>query len=117
MGSLAGGFSDARVLIAADLYAAAFSDNSISTKTKNMKEKVEKLRSIVQQLNTVAREGLGEDVGGGGFLGLGTKKPSQAELSKTAKELYVEGEPHGMNIFFVQTMGSRSNSISCRISR
>ena len=41
----AGGFSDARVLTAADLYAGAFSDNSISPKTKAMRKSVDGLLS------------------------------------------------------------------------
>ena len=88
--ALAGGFSDARVLVAADLFAASFSDNSISTKTKKMKAKVEVLREIVQQMNSLAKEALGEEKEGG-FFGLGAKKRSQAELSKSARELYVKG--------------------------
>lgn len=88
--ALAGGFSDARVLIAADLYAAAFSDNSISPKTKKMKAKVDILRETVEQMNSLAKEALGEEKEGG-FFGLGAKKRSQAELSKIARELYVKG--------------------------
>ena len=86
----AGGFSDARVLVAADLFASAFSDNSISTKTKKMKTEVETLREIVQGMDLAARQGLGE-VGGGGLFGFGSKKPSQSELSKTVRELYTKG--------------------------
>ena len=88
----AGGFSDARVLVAADLFSASFSDNSVSAKTRKMKDQVEILRSVVEEMNLVAREGLGEDVGGGGGLfGIGAKKRSQAELSKRVRELYVQG--------------------------
>eukprot|EP00568_Trieres_chinensis_P010181 CAMPEP_0183293778 /NCGR_PEP_ID=MMETSP0160_2-20130417/2344_1 /TAXON_ID=2839 ORGANISM="Odontella Sinensis, Strain Grunow 1884" /NCGR_SAMPLE_ID=MMETSP0160_2 /ASSEMBLY_ACC=CAM_ASM_000250 /LENGTH=206 /DNA_ID=CAMNT_0025454957 /DNA_START=112 /DNA_END=729 /DNA_ORIENTATION=- len=50
----AGGFSDARVLVAADLFAAAFSDNSVSPKTKAMKAEVETLREVVRGMNEAA---------------------------------------------------------------
>lgn len=105
--ALAGGFSDARVLVAADLYAAAFSDNSISPKTKLMKEKVENLRGVIQKLNLAAREGLGEEKEGG-FFGLGAKKPSQAELAKTVRALYVEGKFVGIPSLLCNT--------SCNVS-
>ena len=87
----AGKFSDARVLVACDLFASTFSDNSISPKTKAMKKEVEELRSIVNEMELVARQALGEDTGGGGFFGLGAKKPSKEELSRKMKELYVRG--------------------------
>lgn len=88
----AGGFSDARVLVACDLYAGSFSDNSISLKTKSMKEKVEKLRSIVNEMNLIARQALGEGQSGGILFGIGAKgKPSPADLQKNIRQLYVEG--------------------------
>jgi hypothetical protein len=86
----AGGFSDARVLVAADLFAAAFSDSSISERTRKMQGEVAILREVVQNINAAAREALGEDTGGGLF-GLGAKKSSQAELAKRVRESYVEG--------------------------
>jgi len=86
----AGGFSSARVLVAADLLAAAFSDNSISTKTKKMKEQVEVLREVVAGINSAAREALGEDTGGGMF-GFGGKKRSKQELALAVRTLYVQG--------------------------
>jgi hypothetical protein len=86
----AGGFSDARVLVAADLFAAAFSDSSISPKTKKMQASVEKVRTVVQELQSVARQGLGEETSGGLF-GIGAKQASQSELTKKARELYVAG--------------------------
>jgi hypothetical protein len=79
------------VLVAADLLAAAFSDNSISAKTKKMKDQVAVLRSVVSGMNHASREGLGEEVGGGGLFGLGAKKTSQAELAKRVRELYGQG--------------------------
>jgi hypothetical protein len=85
----AGKMSDARVLVAADLFAAAFSDTTISPKTKKMKDEVEKLREVVNGINEAAREALGES--SGGFLGLGAKKASQAELAKRVRDLYVQG--------------------------
>jgi len=87
----AGNFSDAKVLVAADLYASTFSDNSITEKTKTMREKVEKLRVIVMKLNFIAKEALGEAKESGGLFGLGNKQSTPADLSKTAKQLYVEG--------------------------
>jgi hypothetical protein len=87
----AGKFSDARVLVAADLFAAAFSDNSISAKTQNMKDQVVVLREVVEGINQAAREALGETSGGGGLFGFGSKQRSQAELSKIVRELYVKG--------------------------
>lgn len=89
--SKAGGFSDSRVLVACDLFAAAFSDNSISAKTKAMKSKVEVLREVVNGMNSCAKQALGEENAGGGLFGIGAKKPSQAELAKTVRELYVKG--------------------------
>ena len=86
----AGGFSDSRVLVACDLYAAAFSDNSISEKTKKMKKEVEELRTIVKNMELTSRQALGEDTGGGLF-GFGAKKPSKAECANKMKELYIEG--------------------------
>lgn len=86
----AGGFSDSRVLVAADLLAAAFSDSSISAKTRTMQGEVAVMREVVQGINAAAREALGKDGSGGGFFGFGAKK-SQAELSKTVRDLYVKG--------------------------
>mmetsp|Transcript_32405 Transcript_32405/g.71157 ORF Transcript_32405/g.71157 Transcript_32405/m.71157 type:complete len:274 (+) Transcript_32405:158-979(+) len=88
----AGQFCDARVLTAADLYAAAFSDNSISPKTKAMKAEVMKMRDAVTGINSAAREALGEGKsGGGGLFGLGGKKASQTDLAKVIRKLYVDG--------------------------
>ena len=97
----AGYFSDARVLVAADLLAGAFSDSSISDKTRNIKGEVAMIREAVQGINTTAREALGEDVGGGGFFGLGPKK-SQAELSKSVREQYVKaGTSYNKCVFLI----------------
>jgi len=87
----AGQFSDARVLVAADLFAASFSDNSVSTKTKSMKDKVEKLRVVVKEMNLTARRALGEEKAEGGLFGFGAKQPSANELANTIRKLYVEG--------------------------
>jgi hypothetical protein len=86
---LAGGFSDARVLTAADLYAGAFSDSSVSAKTKKMQADIQKVRAAVQGMQGVAKQGLGEE--SGGLFGLGGKKLSEAELSKQMKEYYTAG--------------------------
>lgn len=86
----AGQFSESRVLNACDLFAGAFSDNSISPKTKKMQEESEIMHSVVQEMNLVARQALGE-VGGGGFFGFGAKKPDEKELSKKMRELYTKG--------------------------
>ena len=56
-----------------------------------MKESVEKLRGIVKDMQSVAKQGLGEETAGGGFFGFGAKKPSDAELRQKIKELYVAG--------------------------
>lgn len=87
---LAGQFSNARVTTACDLFAAAFSDNSISPKTKKMQAEADKIRSVIDEMSQAARQGLGEE-SGGGFFGFGAKKPSQAELAKRVRQLYVEG--------------------------
>ena len=87
----AGGFSDARVLTAADLYAGAFSDNSISPKTKAMRKSVDKMREAVAGINAAAREASGEESGGGGLFGLGGKKASPKELAVAIRKLYLEG--------------------------
>mmetsp|Transcript_7195 Transcript_7195/g.13239 ORF Transcript_7195/g.13239 Transcript_7195/m.13239 type:complete len:258 (-) Transcript_7195:168-941(-) len=87
---LAGQFSNARVTTACDLFAAAFSDNSISPKTKKMQAQADKIRSVIDEMSLTARQGLGEE-SGGGFFGFGAKKPSQAELAKRVRQLYVEG--------------------------
>ena len=87
----AGGFSNARVITAADLWAASFSDSSISTKTKQMKEQSLILAEVVEGMNTAAKLALGEEKSSGGFLGFGAKAPSQAELAKKVRELYIKG--------------------------
>jgi len=56
-----------------------------------MKFQVEEIRSVVNGLNSLARIGLGEDKPGGGFLGIGGKAKSKAELSKEARDLYIKG--------------------------
>jgi hypothetical protein len=89
--SQAGGFSDARVLVAADLFAATFSDSSITEKTKKMKTEVEMLRSIVKRMELIAKQALGEETGDGGLFGFGTKKANKDEISKELKELYIQG--------------------------
>mmetsp|Transcript_11411 Transcript_11411/g.18938 ORF Transcript_11411/g.18938 Transcript_11411/m.18938 type:complete len:244 (-) Transcript_11411:61-792(-) len=89
--SQAGGFSDARVLVAADLLAGSFSDNSITSKTKKMQEQVVALREVVSGINQAALVALGEESAGGGVFGFGGKKPSQAELAQTIRALYAKG--------------------------
>jgi hypothetical protein len=86
----AGKFSDARVLTAMDLFAGSFSDNSVSAKTKKMKACVGKLRESVEGMQSTARLALGEEKVGG-FFGLGSKKPSDAELVKALRQYYVQG--------------------------
>jgi hypothetical protein len=87
----AGQFSDSRVIVAMDLFASQFSDNSISPKTKAMKKEVDELRSIVQNMDSLAKQALGEESAGGGFFGLGKKQPSKSEISQKLKELYIAG--------------------------
>jgi hypothetical protein len=86
----AGGFSDSRVLAAMDLFAATFSDSSISPKTKAMQAEVVKLREVVSGISKAARIANGEEKSGGLF-GIGGKAPSNAELLKQVQELYLKG--------------------------
>jgi hypothetical protein len=87
----AGQFSNERVLVAAELFASAFTaQNAITPKAKKMKAAVEKLREIIGEMQSVTRQALGEEKSGGLF-GLGAKKPSQEELAKQIRQLYVEG--------------------------
>uniref|UniRef100_A0A7S4N8B5 Uncharacterized protein n=1 Tax=Odontella aurita TaxID=265563 RepID=A0A7S4N8B5_9STRA len=96
----AGGFSDARVLSACDLFAAGFSDSSVSPRTKAMKAEVAKMREVVEGMNQAARLALGEEKASGGFLGLGAKQPTQAELAKRVRDLYgVGGNAYNQFIF------------------
>jgi hypothetical protein len=87
----AGAFSDARVVVAMDLFASQFSDNSISLKTKNMKKEVDELRSVIEGMLSVSKQALGEESAGGGLFGIGAKKPSKGELSAELKKLYIQG--------------------------
>lgn len=101
----AGGFSDARVLVACELYGGSFSDNSITAKTKSLKTQVENLRKVVEEMNLIAREALGE-VKEGGFLGIvGSKSPSPGELSKTIRQLYAEGGNYWNQYIFAANDG------------
>ena len=56
-----------------------------------MKEAVEKVRVVVQDMQLTAKKALGEETGGGGFFGFGAKKPSEQELKQKIKQLYVAG--------------------------
>ena len=56
-----------------------------------MKEAVEKVRVVVNEMQSVAKQGLGEETAGGGFFGFGAKKVSEGELKQKIKELYVVG--------------------------
>jgi hypothetical protein len=87
----AGGFSNARVLAAMELYAGTFSDSSITQKTKTMKAEVETLKEVVEGMNKAAKIALGEESAGGGLFGIGGKKLSKQELSKQVQELYIKG--------------------------
>jgi len=89
--ALAGGFSNARVVSALDLWASSFSDNAISAKTKKMRVQAEEVRNVVDSLNSLSKVGLGEEKSGGGILGFGGKAKSKAELAKEARELYTQG--------------------------
>ena len=76
----------------ADLLASSFSSqNSITGKTKAMKEAVVKLRSTISEMDATTKIALGEDTGGG-FFGLGGKKKvNEAELIQKMRILYAEG--------------------------
>ena len=87
----AGEFSDARVLVALDLLAAQFSDNSISPKTKKMQKNVEEIRAAITEMKSLCRQALGEESSGGGMFGMGKKQVSKKELSKRMRELYTIG--------------------------
>jgi hypothetical protein len=87
----AGGFSVSRVISACDLFAASFSDNSISAKTKKMKTQTAILTEVVEEMNYTAKLALGEVKPSGGVFGIGAKPPSQSELTKKVRELYVTG--------------------------
>lgn len=87
----AGGFSDSRVLTAMDLFAATFSDSSISPKTKAMQAEVITLREVVSGISKAARVATGEEKSGGGLFGIGGKAPSNSELLKQVQELYLKG--------------------------
>eukprot|EP00591_Stephanopyxis_turris_P005748 CAMPEP_0195512154 /NCGR_PEP_ID=MMETSP0794_2-20130614/4212_1 /TAXON_ID=515487 /ORGANISM="Stephanopyxis turris, Strain CCMP 815" /LENGTH=227 /DNA_ID=CAMNT_0040639877 /DNA_START=196 /DNA_END=879 /DNA_ORIENTATION=+ len=101
----AGGFSDARVITACELYAATFSDNSVSEKTKKMKVETEGLRTVVQGMNLAARQALGEEKAAGGLFGIGAKKPTEAELQQTVRKLYVEGGNYWNQYIFYANEG------------
>jgi hypothetical protein len=75
-----------------DLYAATFSDNSVSPKTKAMQKEVAELRSVVDGMKSIARQATGEETdNSGGLFGIGKKQPSKSELSNKIKELYIIG--------------------------
>merc|ERR1712157_393743 len=98
----AGEFSDARVLVALDLLAAQFSDNSISAKTKAMKKDVDEIRSVVNEMSSICKQALGEESAGGFF---GKKAASKKELAKRMKELYVIGGTAWNRYAFVANEG------------
>ena len=86
----AGEFSNSRVLAAADLYASAFSESSISVKTRKMQTAVAKIRTVVDEMESICNQGLGKEESGGLF-GIGAKKFDKNELSKRLRQLYVDG--------------------------
>lgn len=97
--ALAGKFSDARVLVAADLFASAFSDNSISPKTRKMQDQVILMREALEGIKKGADEALGEG-GGGGLLGLGNKKRSEREIAEDVQVAYGKiGSAYNQYIF------------------
>ena len=56
-----------------------------------MKEQTAILEEVVEGMNKAAKIALGEEKSGGGFLGFGAKAPSQNELAKEVRELYMKG--------------------------
>ena len=56
-----------------------------------MKKEVDQLRAVVNEMGSISRQALGEEIAGGGFFGMGAKKPTKSELSKRMKELYIIG--------------------------
>lgn len=85
----AGQFSDARVLVAADLLASSFSESSISAKTKKMQAAVTKMRGVVEEMESLAAQALGEEKTG--LFGFGAKKVDKSQLAKQLRDLYVQG--------------------------
>ena len=61
-----------------------------------MQGSVAQLREIVADMETTAKQALGEDKGG--LFGIGAKKPSQAESSKKMRQRFVVDafRPHKM---------------------
>lgn len=114
----AGGFSDARVLTACDLFAAGFSDNSISAKTKAMKAEVDVMRNVVEEMNLSARIALGETKPEGGLFGMGGKKPSVQELAQNVRKLYIDGgngKSTCILFLYIYDLGSIANiSMLCK---
>lgn len=56
-----------------------------------MKEQTAILAEVSEGMSTAAKIALGEEKPSGGFLGFGAKAPSQAELAKEVRELYIKG--------------------------
>lgn len=80
-----------KVISACDLFAASFSDNSISAKTKKMKAQTLILTQVVEDINYTAKLAMGEIKPSGGVFGFGAKAPSQPELIKKVREIYITG--------------------------
>lgn len=55
-----------------------------------MQEAVTKVREVVEEMQSVSRQALGEEKSGGLF-GLGAKKVDKNESAKKLRELYVKG--------------------------
>jgi hypothetical protein len=79
------------VLVAAELLAGAFSDNSISDKTRKMNTAIGKVRTVIKELQLISAQAMTGEEKSGGLFGLGAKKADPAALAKQAKMLYVEG--------------------------
>jgi hypothetical protein len=58
-----------------------------------MQAEVEKMRQVIRRIHLTAQIALGEEKtpGSGGFFGFGAKVPSQSELAKEVRELYLLG--------------------------
>jgi hypothetical protein len=79
------------VLVAAELLAGAFSDNSISDKTRKMNTAIGKVRTVIKELQLISAQAMTGEEKSGGLFGLGAKKADPVALAKQAKMLYVEG--------------------------
>lgn len=56
-----------------------------------MKKDVEEIRAVINEMQSICKQALGEESANGGFFGVGKKQASKKELSNRMKELYING--------------------------